>query len=72
MTELGRQLFFDRSLSASGQMACATCHDPHFAYGPANDRPTQLGGPAMTSPGLRAVPSLRYLQAVPPRVTGTH
>jgi cytochrome c peroxidase len=65
MTELGRQLFFDRSLSASGQMACATCHDPRFAYGPSNDRPTQLGGPDMKSPGLRAVPSLRYLQAVP-------
>ena len=65
MTELGRQLFFDRSLSASGQMACATCHDPRFAYGPPNDRPTQLGGPDMKSPGLRAVPSLRYLQAVP-------
>jgi cytochrome c peroxidase len=66
MTELGRQLFFDRGLSASGQMACATCHDPRFAYGPPNDRPTQLGGPDMKSPGLRAVPSLRYLQAVPP------
>jgi cytochrome c peroxidase len=66
MTELGRQLFFDRSLSASGQMACATCHDPRFAYGPPNDRPTQLGGPDMKSAGLRAVPSLRYLQAVPP------
>lgn len=65
MTELGRQLFFDRSLSASGQMACATCHDPRFAYGPPSDRPTQLGGPDMKSPGLRAVPSLRYLQAVP-------
>ncbi len=65
MTELGRQLFFDRSLSASGQMSCATCHDPAFAYGPSNDRPTQLGGPDMKSPGLRAVPSLRYLQAVP-------
>jgi cytochrome c peroxidase len=66
MTELGRQLFFDRSLSASGQMSCATCHDPRFAYGPPNARPTQLGGPDMKSPGLRAVPSLRYLQAVPP------
>jgi cytochrome c peroxidase len=65
MTELGRALFFDRSLSASGQMACATCHDPHVAYGPPNDRPAQLGGPDMKRQGLRAVPSLRYLQAVP-------
>ncbi len=65
MTELGRALFFDPSLSASGQMSCATCHDPRFAYGPPNGRSTQLGGPDMKSAGLRAAPSLRYLQAVP-------
>jgi cytochrome c peroxidase len=65
MTELGRALFFDPSLSASGQMSCATCHDPRFAYGPPNDRSTQLGGPDGKSAGLRAAPSLRYLQTVP-------
>ena len=65
MTELGRALFSDTRLSASGQMSCATCHDPAFAFGPSNERPTQLGGPDMKSAGLRAVPSLRYLQAVP-------
>jgi cytochrome c peroxidase len=65
MTELGRRLFFDPQLSASGQMSCATCHDPHFAYGPPNGRATQLGGPDRKSVGLRAVPSLRYLQTVP-------
>jgi cytochrome c peroxidase len=32
----GKQLFFDRALSASGKMACATCHDPDHAHG----RPT--------------------------------
>ncbi len=26
--KLGRRLFFDRSLSRSGAMACASCHDP--------------------------------------------
>jgi len=66
MTELGRALFFDERLSASGQMSCATCHDPRFAYGPPNDRSTQLGGPHLKDVGLRAVPSLRYLQSVPP------
>ncbi|HWA93049.1 MAG TPA: cytochrome c peroxidase [Terracidiphilus sp.] len=59
--ELGRQIFFDRSLSASGRMACATCHDPHFAYGPPNGKAVQDGGPALKSPGYRAVPSLRYV-----------
>jgi cytochrome c peroxidase len=66
MTELGRRLFFDPQLSASGKMACATCHDPAFAYGPPNARSTQLGGPGLKTPGLRAVPALRYLQTLPP------
>ena len=66
MTELGRALFLDPDLSASGKMSCATCHDPAFAYGPPNDRSTQPGGPDMKSAGLRAAPSLRYLQNVPP------
>jgi cytochrome c peroxidase len=66
LTALGRALFFSPQLSVSGQMSCATCHDPAFAYGPPNARGTQLGGPGMDSVGLRAVPSLRYLQNVPP------
>ncbi len=65
MTELGRALFFDPALSASGKLACSTCHDPRFAYGPADDRATALGGPKLQDPGLRAVPSLRYLEKVP-------
>ena len=31
--ELGRQLFFDTLLSASGTIACATCHHPRLAWG---------------------------------------
>ncbi len=30
--ELGRRLFFDKRLSASGQLACASCHDPQRAF----------------------------------------
>jgi cytochrome c peroxidase len=66
MSELGRRLFFDRSLSASGKMACATCHDPKFAFGPPNARSVQPGGLDGKHAGIRAVPSLRYLQSVPP------
>jgi cytochrome c peroxidase len=62
---VGRRLFFDRSLSASGKMSCATCHDPDRAYAQANDAPVQLGGPGLSSPGTRAVPSLRYLEFTP-------
>jgi cytochrome c peroxidase len=47
-------------------MSCATCHDAHFAYGPPNARSTQLGGTDMKGVGLRAAPTLRYLQTVLP------
>jgi cytochrome c peroxidase len=63
---LGRALFFDPSLSVSGRMACATCHDPQHAFGPPNGLAVQLGGKDMRQPGVRAVPSLEYLQAMPP------
>jgi cytochrome c peroxidase len=63
--EVGRQIFFDKSLSASGQMSCATCHDPDHGYGPPNGLAVQLGGPQGDETGLRAVPSLRYKEATP-------
>jgi len=55
LAALGRRIFFDEKLSASGKMSCASCHDPRFAYGPPEGKQT----------GPRAVPSLRDLQAVP-------
>ena len=61
----GKQLFFDKALSASGLMACSTCHAPDHAYGPPNDLAVQLGGPRGTTPGVRAVPSLRYKEFTP-------
>jgi cytochrome c peroxidase len=65
LTELGRVLFADPALSASGTLACATCHVPGNAYAPSNRRPVQLGGSTMAQPGIRAVPSLTYHQDVP-------
>ena len=62
---LGRAIFFDPSLSASGRQSCATCHDPAHAYGPADGRAVQPGGAGMNAFGTRAVPSLRYLQFTP-------
>ena len=58
---LGRKIFFDPSLSASGRISCATCHSPSHAYGPPNGLAVQLGGPAVDRQGARAVPSLRYV-----------
>lgn len=66
LTELGRTLFFDRALSASGRLACASCHDPAHAYGPPNALAVQLGGPDGRQPGVRAAPSLMYRQTTPP------
>jgi len=60
LARLGRQLFFDTALSASGRQSCASCHNPAHAYAPDNALATQFGGPALATPGLRAVPSLRY------------
>lgn len=38
---LGRQLFFDPRLSGSGQIACASCHDPDLGW--ADGRTTSFG-----------------------------
>jgi cytochrome c peroxidase len=65
LAELGRKLFFDPSLSASGKQACSSCHDPNHAFGPASAAPVEMGGPHLDQPGLRAAPSLRYIQAAP-------
>jgi cytochrome c peroxidase len=61
LAALGRSIFFDPTLSASGRLSCASCHDPSHAYGPPNARAVQLGGAAMDRQGPRAVPSLRYV-----------
>ncbi|GAA4504675.1 cytochrome-c peroxidase [Gluconacetobacter tumulicola] len=57
---LGRQLFFDSGLSASGRQSCASCHDPANHYAPANARRVQMGGAALDRAGIRAVPTLTY------------
>ncbi len=58
-------MFFDPSLSGSGQLACASCHNPAHAYGPPNDLMVQFGGADLKRTGVRAVPSLRYLEHDP-------
>jgi len=65
LAQLGRSMFFDPSLSASGKLACSTCHDPRYAYGPPPGRAIALGGPHMDRPGTWAIPSLRYLHDAP-------
>jgi cytochrome c peroxidase len=65
MTAVGRALFLEPSLSASGKTACASCHSPARAFGPPNALSVQRGGADGRHWGVRAVPSLMYLQNVP-------
>jgi cytochrome c peroxidase len=66
VAELGRMLFFDPALSASGRMACATCHDPAHGFAAPNADPVQMGGPDLRHAGVRAVPGLTYGAFAPP------
>lgn len=64
--ELGEKIFHDATLSASGAMSCATCHDPARAHAQPTALAVPLGGPGLNVPGFRNAPSLRYLDLTPP------
>lgn len=66
MTAMGRAMFHEPSLSASGKLSCASCHSPEHAYGPPNNLAVQMGGGDSHAAGTRAAPSLRYRQTTPP------
>jgi cytochrome c peroxidase len=65
VAQLGRKMFYDPSLSGSGQLSCASCHSPANAYAPTNDVAVQFGGRDLRKPGLRAAPSLTYIGTTP-------
>jgi cytochrome c peroxidase len=65
MAQLGREVFYDASLSSSGKLSCASCHSPEHAYGPPIDGPVMFGGPTLSRQGARAVPSLTYHERKP-------
>ena len=62
---LGEKIFNDVSLSASGQLSCATCHVKSRAHAGNDGLAVPFGGPTMTTPGFRNAPSLRYLKFNP-------
>ncbi|CAN7154009.1 cytochrome-c peroxidase [Duganella sp. LjRoot269] len=66
LTAMGRAMFHEPTLSASGRISCASCHNPDNGYSPANRLSAQLGGGDGATQGTRAAPSLKYLQTVPP------
>ena len=51
-------------------MSCASCHSPERAYGPPGDAAVMNGGPHLARQGVRAVPSLAYLERQPPFTIG--
>jgi cytochrome c peroxidase len=63
--QLGRQIFFDSSLSESGQLSCASCHSPAAAYASPDGGFAPMAGARLNQPPLRTVPSLRYLDHTP-------
>lgn len=65
MAQLGQLIFYDTRFSSSGKLACASCHEPDHFYGPASDSPAVMGGPALQTQGVRAVPTLTYLDMQP-------
>lgn len=65
MAQLGRRIFFDPRLSYSGRLSCASCHSPQHAYGPPGAASAMAGGPSLARQGVRAVPSLMYLERQP-------
>jgi len=63
---VGKLLFSDQALSASGQQSCATCHDATHAFAAPDGQPVPLGGVGMNLPGFRNAPSLLYSSFTPP------
>ncbi|WP_429475914.1 cytochrome c peroxidase [Paraburkholderia atlantica] len=48
--ELGKQIFFDASLSASGKMSCASCHVPSMPTVRLTALPCNWAAPTCASP----------------------
>ena len=65
---LGELIFFDRSLSKTGNQACATCHDPANAFIDPRMNDTEGAvslGDDKTSLGSRNTPSISYAALTP-------
>lgn len=58
---VAQALFAEKALSASGQLACASCHTDDNAHASATGTALPLGGVNMDQQGFRNSPSLLYL-----------
>jgi cytochrome c peroxidase len=62
LVELGRLLFWDPRLSASGRTACATCHFPHLGWGVLEPRSRNDSG-KVTSRKSQPLVGIGHMQA---------
>lgn len=62
--QLGELIFKDPSLSASGAMSCATCHDPSIGHASPFTTAVAFGGATLplSVAGLRNPPAINYLK----------
>jgi cytochrome c peroxidase len=69
LASLGRDLFFDASLSSPPGQSCASCHDPRWAFSTPRDRMNAGMAPGADPArfGMRNPPSLMYASFSPPR-----
>ena len=69
LEELGRELYFDKSLSRNGNQSCAECHDPKFGFtGPkvaVNKGGSVYAGSFRQRFGARKPPSAAYATFAP-------
>lgn len=63
---LGERAFRDPTLSASGRLACASCHAPQTGHHAPNALAVQWGGVQGNVQGARASQSVRYLASNTP------
>ena len=66
LAQVGDRLFNETTLSASGKLACASCHVEAGGHADAPGGFLPLGGADGTRQGLRSSPSARYLDQAGP------
>jgi len=70
LAQVGDRLFNETTLSASGKLACASCHVEARGHADAPGGFLPLGGADGTRQGLRSTPSARYLDQAGPFAFG--
>lgn len=75
--QLGKSVFFDANLSATGTQSCSSCHDPAFGFASPLGSQSQLISASGMAPGAvegrfgnRKPPTVAYMSYAPPLFHG--